>query len=86
MDQLLNRAAANDYLVATVGAENDDGLYEAVRGASGWPLLASMVYQRSLHYAGTVGFTPLHSVARSLAGLVYYLGVPLCCRGSKCET
>ncbi len=30
VDQLLGRAASNDYLVATVGAANEDGLFEAV--------------------------------------------------------
>jgi protease IV len=30
VDQLLSRSASNDYLVAAVGAANDDGLFEAV--------------------------------------------------------
>ena len=30
VDQLLDRAATNDYLVAAVGAQNEDGLYEAI--------------------------------------------------------
>jgi 4-amino-4-deoxy-L-arabinose transferase-like glycosyltransferase len=54
-------------------------LYEVYRAVSGSTLLISAIYHRSVHYASTTEFYSPYYVLRSLAGLVYYLGVPLTC-------
>lgn len=47
VDQLLTRTATNSYLVDTVGAENEDGLYEAV------PFERYLSRKRPVHLPGT---------------------------------